>query len=237
MGFELLFRTLGLLVLLFPLLLASELLGLLTPIRSLWLVQILLLHLSLIFRLFVCDGSQALGFLCSLLFALFTLILLNYRVSLISQPVKLSDAFLFFTLGCQFGLSFGLLGGQFALTLLFSFLLFLLFEDLLELLDGTVVLLGQFLELRSVFLFLFAKTGTLIFFFGSHELRHKLVSFGGCLIVDFLALFDNLGSFLVTSLIADGQWCITSIVSVEDVNSGVLDDIGEHFNVGHVPSH
>ena len=99
------------------------------------------------------------------------------------------------------------------------------------------MLLSQLLELRSVLLFLFAKTSTLIFFLGSHELSHKLVSFGGCLIVDLLALFDNLGGLLVAPLIANGQRCITSIVSVKDVNSGVLDDIGEHFNVSHVPGH
>ena len=219
-----LFRALGLLVLLFALLLASQLLSLVT-LCSLSLARILLLHLSLIFRLLICDGSQPLGLLSCLLFALFSLLLLNDRVSLISQPIELSNSFLFLTLGCQFGLSFGLLGGQFTLTLLFTLLFLLLLEDLLELLDGTIVLLSQLLEFRSVLLFLFAETSTLIFFLGPHELSHKLVSFGGCLIVDLLALFDNLGGLLVASLIANGQGCIASIVSVEDVNSGVLDDI------------
>lgn len=74
-------------------------------------------------------------------------------------------------------------------------------------------------------LLLFAKTSTLIFFFSTHKLIHKLVSLGSCLIVDFLTLFNDLGAFLVATLIADGQRRVSRIVSIKDIDSSVLDHV------------
>jgi len=225
-SFELL-GSLALLVLLLLQLLVSQLLWLLLclPCSA---------HLLVILDLLLGSGRGALSSLGSKSLLLFTLLLLNNGVLLLSHLFDGSETLLPLSLHSEFGLALCLEGCTLTLTLLLHLLLFLLLEDLLELANGAAMLLGELLQLGAVLLLLLALLGPLVLIFLAHQLGHQLVSLHTRVIVDLLALFDDFGASSVAHLLGNRQRGVTFTVAIEDVHLRVLNSVLEHVDIARV---
>ena len=114
---------------------------------------------------------------------------------------------------------------------MFLFFFFLLAHTrflllLIKLLFSLLLLLLQAL----LFLFL-AESCSLLSLLDSHQVRQNLIRLVRCLIGKLLTLLNNFDAYLVTPLNADGQWSVTRLVSLEDVDLGVVEDVGQYFFV------
>ena len=124
------------------------------------------------------------------------------NTSLLFLSVNLSLFFLFYS---QLFLSFGFQLGVLAVTLFLLLLLFLLFKDIVELLNRTSVLVGKFLQLRTLLLLLFALANLITFLFFIYDLVHEFLTFQGRLIEHVLTLFNNLTALNVLPFSTEGQ--------------------------------
>lgn len=221
-----LFLALALLVIAHLLLLPIEL-------RLLLIDLFVLLSGQLLLSLEVLLGAQSclLGPLSGLLLALLSHLGLVLGKLLGALALDLGDAGLPLSLSCFFSFLFSQLGGQLTVLFLLLRLFFLLFKDLLELLDSASVLISQLLKLRAMLLLLFLLLCPLIFLFLAQELLEKFVSLLACLIESLLAIFDDLSGLGRVELLADSQSVVALLVSLKDVDFGIFDDILEHGSI------
>lgn len=193
--------------------------------------------LFVILDLFISSGSGALCPLSGKLLALFTLLLLNDGILLLTLPFNCVDTLLPLSFDSKLDLAVCLDCCKLFLLLFSLLLLFLLLKDLLELANGASVLFCELLELRAVLLVLFTLLGFLILVLFTHQFKHQLVSLLGCVIMDILAFLNDLGTARVAHQCHDSEWSVTRVVAFKDVNLRVLHHILQHFDVASVFRH
>ena len=98
-----------------------------------------------------------------------------------------------------------------------------------------VLLFSLFLLLQALLFFFLSEPRSLFFLFDSHQICQYFICLFRCLIGKPLSLLNNLDAFLVAPLYTDSQWCVTCLVTLEDVDLGVGEDVGQYFFVENRP--
>jgi len=164
-----------------------------------FLVQSVLLNAS----------GSSLSTLSGLLLAFFSPFSFNLSLLFGSCALDCGNTLLPFSFDSKLGILLSLESGSFLSLLVTLLLLFLLFKDMLKLLDGASVLLSKLLEFGSLLLLLLLLLSFLIFLILAHQLSHKLIGPFACIIKKSHALFNDFLGSCVFKLLADGQSGVT----------------------------